>query len=397
MSTTTFPGNFIRKEIVEKVDEKYDSERFVFVGETKDVKVLRQCCEVASGSKSFDEKTFDSHVSISSKATTSTRLDLTVYVRFEKDKGKDEIRSKSEFEFVVLGDSLYEKDLKRFLFVVSRKHSGTSSCMGKGTYFVSMTFPDIREVMSTRSDWKVPNWITNKGGPPHDGLEFRADLLRDATKEGLSDSERTDSIMNQLALVRRCGQDLPIIYTVRSKEQGGSFPDDEKEAWKLMLLGLRFGVEYLDMEACWKRSSRAAFMKLVRLMSPNTFVIGSYHAIQYPICKMKKGELESLFQECAHGNVDIVKVVGRAQHVQDSMACHQTAMRMKDSMPQSVQYIVAIAIKDAGRLSRAMNLCLGPTPVAHPAFPGKAAPGQLSAKEIEDLRVALGEKSNPFR
>ena len=92
-----------------------------------------------------------------------------------------------------------------------------------------------------------------------------------------------------------------------------------------------------------------------------------------------------------------VKVVGRAQHVQDSMTCHQTAMRMKDEMPQSVQYIVAIAIKDAGRLSRAMNLCLGPTPVAHPAFPGKAAPGQLSAKEIEDLRVALGEKSNPFR
>ena len=140
MSTTTFPGNFIRKEIVEKVDEKYNSERFVFVGETKDVKVLRQCCEVASGSESFDEKISGSHVSVRSKATTSRCLDLTVYVRFEKDKGKDEIRSKSEFEFVVLGDSLYEKDLKRFLSVVSRKHSGTSSCMGKGTYFVSISF-----------------------------------------------------------------------------------------------------------------------------------------------------------------------------------------------------------------------------------------------------------------
>ena len=392
----TFPGNFMRKEIVEKVGETYDSERFIFMGEAKDVMVLRQCCEMASGSNVVEEKSSDSHVTVRSKvATTKKCLELTVYVRYAKDKGVEEIRAKSEFEFVVLGDSLYANDLKRFLSIVSRKHSRT--CMGKGTYFVSMTFPDIRKVMSTRSDWKVPDWITNKGGPPHDGLEFRADLLEDATKEGLSDSERTDSIMNQLALVRRCGQNLPIIYTVRSKEQGGSFPDDEKEAWKLMLLGLRFGVEYLDVEACWKRNSRASFMKLVRLISSNTFVIGSYHAIQYPIFKMKQGELESLFHECAYGDVDIVKVVGRAQHVQDSMTCHQTALRVKNVMPQSVKYIVAIAIKDAGRLSRAMNLCLGPTPVAHPAFPGKAAPGQLSAKEIEDLRVALGEKSNPFR
>jgi len=393
--TTTFPGNFMSKGIMGKLDQKFDSERFVFVG--KDVKVLRRCCVIAGGSiDSIEEKTSDSYVSVCSKQDSNKSvLDLSVYVRFEKDSGCAKIRSKTEFEFVVLEDSICEKDLKRFLSIVSRKHNRT--CMGKGTYFVSMTFSDIREVMSIRADWKVPDWITNKGGPPHDGLEFRADLLEDATKDGLSDSERTDSIMNQLALVRRCGQDLPIIYTVRSKEQGGSFPDDEKEAWKLMLLGVRFGVEYLDVEACWKRASRDAFMKLVRLVSPNTYVIGSYHAIQYPIFKMKKGELESLFHECAYGNVDIVKVVGWAQHVQDSMTCHQTAALMKNTMPQSVKYIVAIAIKDAGRLSRAMNLCLGPTPVAHPSFPGKAAPGQLSAKEIEDLRVALGCKSNPFR
>ena len=68
------------------------------------------------------------------------------------------------------------------------------------------------------------------------------------------------------------------------------------------------------------------------------------------------------------------------------------------------QYILILTISRVfvfwvyqGRLSRALNVMLGPTPVAHPALPGKAAPGQLSALEIEKVRTTLGLEANPFQ
>jgi len=65
---------------------------------------------------------------------------------------------------------------------------------------------------------------------------------------------------------------------------------------------------------------------------------------------------------------------------------NQAAISVQRALPSTVGAIIAICTTDAGRLSRALNVMLGPTPVAHPALPGKAAPGQLSAVEIERIR-----------
>ena len=158
--------------------------------------------------------------------------------------------------------------------------------------------------------------------------------------------------------------------------------------------------------------------------------------------------VESLFHECAKGppgTIDIVKVVGRAADVHDSIKIHQVPWRLlahgaattgkpcplgaclgspcacgcvpmdsvrltmlvctarpqaaltaRKALPRSISSVIAICTSDAGRLSRALNVMLGPTPVAHPALPGKAAPGQLSAIEIEQVRSTLGLPANPF-
>lgn len=44
---------------------------------------------------------------------------------------------------------------------------------------------------------------------------------------------------------------------VRTKTQGGAFPDDEQYFWQLMVTGLRFGVEYVDVEAGMSREGKA--------------------------------------------------------------------------------------------------------------------------------------------
>ena len=61
-------------------------------------------------------------------------------------------------------------------------------------------------------------------------LKVRADLLK---------SQNESFVLSQLAIMRRHSQGLPIIYTVRSSNQGGAFPDDEAAFWRLMLVGLR--------------------------------------------------------------------------------------------------------------------------------------------------------------
>jgi len=111
--------------------------------------------------------------------------------------------------------------------------------------------------------------------------------------------------------------------------------------------------------------------------------------------------VQALFHECAKAPegcaINISKVVGKARDVHCSIRIHQAALEAKKTLPATVESIIAINTTDPGRLSRALNVMLGPTPVAHPALPGKAAPGQLSALEIEQVRTTLGLEANPFQ
>jgi 3-dehydroquinate dehydratase type I len=157
---------------------------------------------------------------------------------------------------------------------------------------------------------------------------------------------------------------------------------------------------YVDVEACWSREGREAFIALAKSAHRGTRVIGSFHSIKQTVAEISDADLCALFHECARapvgGSVDIVKVVGRAESAQCSIRMNQAAISVRGALPDTVGSIVAICTTDAGRLSRALNVMLGPTPVAHPALPGKAAPGQLSAVEIERIRQILGLSSNPF-
>ena len=52
---------------------------------------------------------------------------------------------------------------------------------------------------------------------------------------------------------------MPIVYTVRTRNQAGTFMDDVKgvrEMKELLVLGVRSGVEVLDVEAVWGEEVR---------------------------------------------------------------------------------------------------------------------------------------------
>ena len=102
---------------------------------------------------------------------------------------------------------------------------------GDWSHFLSLTYPNLEAAVP-----HLPELVIGV-----DALELRVDLLDDLS---------VASVHKQIAVLRSVC-DLPIVFTVRSKNQIGRFPDDAPDhMFDLLREGLRAGVEWLDVEGC---------------------------------------------------------------------------------------------------------------------------------------------------
>ncbi|KEY64135.1 hypothetical protein S7711_09695 [Stachybotrys chartarum IBT 7711] len=233
----------------------------------------------------------------------------------------------------------------------------------KQSFFVSITLPELGKAVET-----IPHIISGS-----DAVELRVDLL---------DNLEPDAVMEQVSLLRNAAS-TPIIFTVRSKSQGGRFPDEAHEQrLGLYLLAQRMGVDYLDVEVAIPDGD----IQKVMQFQGNTRVIASHHD---PLGRLSwKNASWIPFYNKALQFADIIKLVGVANSVEDNF----DLLKFKGKMQASHETpIIAINMGSAGKLSRVLNGFL--TPVSHPALPFKAAPGQMSAAEIRQALALLGEIS----
>lgn len=276
------------------------------------------------------------------------------------------------FEFVVNAGDLdflrIDRDFVRFLSVIipglPTGFDYRSLCRSD-TFFLSLTFSDMSDARPIFSK------IT-KGA---DALELRVDLLKHP--------EDTQFVASQVALVRALST-LPIIFTVRSKGQGGAFPDGEnheQRMFELLQLGVRLGCEFVDMEMCWSRKAREQLLS----HRHGSAIISSFHAVKEPT---PEAEIKAIFRECySQGRVQIVKVVVKAYFPEDALMVDRIAKDFANEWHQHMP-IISLCTTEAGKLTRVLNRTL--TPVTHPLLPVAAAPGQLSIEEIMTLRKQLG-------
>eukprot|EP00475_Leptophrys_vorax_P003548 TRINITY_DN12100_c0_g1_i3.p1 TRINITY_DN12100_c0_g1~~TRINITY_DN12100_c0_g1_i3.p1 ORF type:complete len:936 (-),score=276.04 TRINITY_DN12100_c0_g1_i3:87-2621(-) len=277
----------------------------------------------------------------------------------------------SSYEFVIRqGDFDWSKiqvDLELFLRrilgldPVDLHHKSAS-------FFLSLTYPKVDSCLD----------VLGTICQGCDAVELRVDKLdvcRDVEKVAL-----------ELALLKRhlnslYGNSFSVIFTVRTIEQGGNLPSEEKELiFQLLKQALRMGVEYVDLEIEFPASLRAQLCKV----RGNSKFIMSYHDI-----KTNGGgpdDLRHLFEYCHTDYADVVKVVVTSQNPPEdvlSLMKVQADFEHCHKMPS-----IALAMGKRGQLSRVLNQVL--TPVTHPALPSIAAPGQLSVKQINSLRISLG-------
>jgi pentafunctional AROM polypeptide len=231
----------------------------------------------------------------------------------------------------------------------------------RSSFFVSLTVPNVSSALDS-----LPRVVVGS-----DAVELRVDLLEDHSPE---------FVATQVALLRAAAQ-KPIVYTVRTVSQGGRFPDANHElALQLYLMGLRVGVEFLDVEITMPDH----ILQQVVDSKGFTRVVASHHDPQGSL-SWKNGSWTPFYNKALQYG-DIIKLVGVARDIEDNFALRSFKQKMvaAHGIP-----VIALNMGSAGKLSRVLNGFM--TPVSHPELPSKAAPGQLSAVEIRHALSLVGE------
>lgn len=241
------------------------------------------------------------------------------------------------------------------------------------SYFLSLTYPDIIPALPHIEELTVGV----------DAIELRVDLLRSPKDlDGFGPYIPPASyVANQLAALRHVTT-LPILYTVRTVSQGGAFPDHaEREAFDLLNLALRMGVEYIDVEISWPE-------KRIRDLSSRkgaSQIIASWHDWSGKM-KWNGAQVKEKYHLASRLG-DIIKIIGKAESLADNFALFDFVSRVS-STPQT-KPIIAINMGGEGQMTRILNTTF--TPVSHPLLPTKSAPGQLSFVEIQKALNLLGQ------
>ncbi|CAI8502650.1 unnamed protein product [Hanseniaspora opuntiae] len=202
-----------------------------------------------------------------------------------------------------------------------------------------------------------------------DAVELRVDHLIDFTPQ---------FVMKQVSYLRMATNSLPIVFTIRTKPQGGLFPDGEwKKVISLYRAAMKSAVEYIDLELTMPEEVQKIVMEE---RSKNTLIIASHHdfAAQY---KWNDAEWEQRYQQAEKLGADVIKFVGMATKVEDNweLEAFRSAHIGKP--------LIAINMSKFGKMSRVINNLL--TPVTSEHLPAAAAPGQLTIKEINKLYAEI--------
>ncbi|KAI9815631.1 MAG: 3-dehydroquinate dehydratase (3-dehydroquinase) [Thelocarpon impressellum] len=255
----------------------------------------------------------------------------------------------------------------RFLRTITGRSRVLQDILRKrNSFFVSMTVPEVGRASEVIRPVSVGS----------DAVELRVDLLEDPGANGSIPT--SDFVMRQVEVLREF-VDLPIIFTVRTRSQGGRFPDDAQTGMlDLLKAAFRTGVEFVDVEMTLPDE----VLLQVAEQKGHSKIIASHHDPQGRLSWSNGSWIAYYSKALQHG--EIIKLVGVAARIEDNFGLAKFKADRTDDAP-----LIAINMGVHGKLSRVLNGFL--TPVSHPALPFKAAPGQISAAEIRGALSLLGE------
>lgn len=279
-----------------------------------------------------------------------------------------------DYEFVYDPSQSYRKGLAHFLRMILGQSKFHDRVTAKTrTTFLALTFPNVHSALQNLD-------ILTVGA---DAVELRVDLLKEPsglekTSNGIPFS--FDYVGAQVSALRN-RTELPIVFTIRSAKEGGLFPTEaEAEAHDLLRKAIQWGCEYVDVEA---RLPQAVRQDLGQHKGFSK-IISSYHDLSG---RMRWSSVDvSRVYHSAKEYGDVVKIIGFANTLAENYELEYFRASMTTSYDTP---LLAINAGTMGQLSRVLNKFF--TPTTHPLLPMAAAPGQLSAAEINGALHIVGQ------
>ncbi|KDE05104.1 hypothetical protein MVLG_04544 [Microbotryum lychnidis-dioicae p1A1 Lamole] len=274
---------------------------------------------------------------------------------------------------------------------------------GQRTSFVALNFPNLLN-LSGETIRKVTGGVgvielrvdtlrqsLPKTPPDSRGVSPAPETLHKARSNGKGGTKVPSPHFVTLCFghLRRCSP-LPILYTVRTRSQGGEFPDLETEELMegylaLVELGFRLGAEYVDLELSLPD---AEIVRLLALRGAATECLGADHD-RVGAWKWDSPEMVDKYSRAARLGVDIIKFVSTPTSFESNLELLK--FRAKVSTLKSVDRsipLLAINLGKGGQLSRFLSPVF--SPVTHPLLPGKAGPGQLTYAQTQQALFLSG-------
>lgn len=199
-------------------------------------------------------------------------------------------------------------------------------------------------------------------------VELRVDLLK---------SYDASFIADQTAILRKFVS-LPIIYTIRTKSQGGNFPDEDVAALEqLSMLGIKLGVEFLDVQL----SNTENFIAKIVAAKAFTKVIATYVDLSGSL-EWTNPVWDNVFNRAISVNADVIQLVGQAKTFQDNISLEHFRTKHTNAP------LIAFNAGEQGKLSRVLNPVL--TPVTSEFLATSSGDGQLTVPEINGCFAEIG-------
>lgn len=158
---------------------------------------------------------------------------------------------------------------------------------------------------------------------------------------------------------------IPMIFTLRSRSQGGNYTESEEKRLSMIQHLLELKPEYIDLE----NHIPAAVIAQISLQYPEVKLILSYHDfIDTP------EDLEALYWEMKKSPASFYKIAVTAKNSLDTL-------RLMDFAKKADHKLIAISMGPFGQISRILAPVIG-SPITYASLMDdqQTAPGQLSGK-----------------
>lgn len=285
-----------------------------------------------------------------------------------------DLSAASDYEFLYTDSPFVRKDLARFISFTLGQISHHEGLVNKPrTCFISTTFPDVRTALSNLDILSVGS----------DAVEIRVDLLREPLPDGTYNSVPSMSYVGEQVMLLRQRTELPIIFTTRCTRENGRFPMENPELYyEYLYRAIQWGCEYIDVEVWLPEDIRRRLFE----QRGNSRIISAFHDFSGTF-RWPSPQAQSKYEECRKYG-DIVKMIAIINSMSENYELEYFRSQIKANYPDGPP-LSAVNMGQLGQLSRALNTVF--SPITHPLLPIVAAPGQLSAAEINGALTTMGQ------